>query len=104
MLRKASKQYGAPIWRRVAELLEKPTRQRIEVNLSEINRYTQKGDYIVVPGKVLGAGIIDHPVTVAALNFSKSAKAKIEAAGGRALTFDQILAEKPDGSDVKILG
>ncbi len=103
-LRKASKRYGAPIWRRVAELLEKPTRQRIEVNVSKINRYTSNGEYVVVPGKVLGAGHIDHPVVVAALSFSKSAADKIRAAGGRVLSLEQMVEERPDGSNVKILG
>lgn len=36
------------------------------------------------PLKVLGGGEIDHPVTVKANKFSASARAKIEAAGGKA--------------------
>lgn len=33
-LRKAARQNGAAVWRRVAELLAKPRRQRIAVNIS----------------------------------------------------------------------
>jgi len=58
----------------------------------------------VIPGKALGAGIIDHPVTVAAFNFSEKAKRKIEAAGGKCLTIEELAEANPKGSNVKILG
>ncbi len=103
VLRKYARQYRAPIWRYVAELLERPRRLRIVVNVSKINRYTESGDVVVVPGKVLGAGNIDHPVTVAAIGFSKQAADKIRAAGGRVLHILQLLEENPRGSRVKII-
>lgn len=105
LLRKAYRTYGAPIWRYLAELLEKPKRVRrlFVVNLSKINRYTQPGDTVVVPAKVLGAGHLDHPVTVAALKFSKSALEKIKAAGGEAISIPELIARNPKGSHVKIL-
>ncbi len=105
LLRKAYRAYGAPIWRYVAELLEKPTRLRklFAVNVSKINRYTKAGDTVVVPAKVLGAGTLDHPVTVAALKFSKSALEKIKAAGGEAISIPELVKRNPRGSGVKIL-
>lgn len=103
MLRKYARQHNAPIWRYVAELLERPRRLRIEVNVSKINRYTEANETVVVPGKVLGAGRIDHPVTVAAIAFSKSAVEKIRAAGGRVIHILQLLEENPQGSKVKII-
>jgi large subunit ribosomal protein L15 len=39
---------------------------------------------IKLPVKILGDGEINHPLTVKAKKFSSAAKAKIEAAGGRA--------------------
>ncbi|MCD6357256.1 MAG: 50S ribosomal protein L18e [Thermoprotei archaeon] len=103
LLRKKARENRAPIWRRVAELLERPTRIRPEVNVSKINRYTRDGDAVVVPGKVLGSGVLDHPVTVAAYAFSRRAREKIEAAGGRVLTIPQLIRENPRGSRVRIL-
>jgi large subunit ribosomal protein L18e len=103
VLRKYARQYHAPIWRYVAELLERPRRLRIVVNVSKINRYTESGDVVVVPGKVLGAGSIDHPVTVAAIAFSKQAADKIRAAGGKVLHILQLLEVNPRGSRVKII-
>jgi len=104
LLKRAGREHKAKIWRMVAELLEKPRRLRVEVNLSRINRHTKPGDVVVVPGKTLSAGVLNHPVTVAAFAFSAKAKAKIEAAGGRCLTIEELVAENPKGSNIKIIG
>lgn len=103
-LRTVARKNKAPIWRAVAEELEKPRRKRRAVNVGRINRYTKPGDVVVVPGKVLGAGILDHPVTVAAYRFSELALEKIRSAGGRAITIKQLVSEYPSGSGVKIIG
>ena len=102
-LRKAAHVNKARIWRYVAELLERPRRRRIVVNVSKINRYTAPGDVVVVPGKVLGAGILDHGVTVAAMAFSRSALEKIKKAGGRAIHILDLVRENPRGSGVKVI-
>jgi large subunit ribosomal protein L18e len=103
-LYKASREYKAPIWRVIAEELEKPRRRRRVVNISRINRYTREGDVIIIPGKVLGAGILDHRVTVAAISFSKTAVEKIRAAGGEAIHILELISRNPRGSNVKIIG
>jgi len=103
-LRKKSRENNASIWRRVAEMLSKSKRRRIVVNVSRISRYTRENDEIVVPGKVLGAGLIDHPVKVAAFAFSDSARSKIEKAKGKCLTIPELVEMNPKGSNVKIIG
>lgn len=102
-LRKAANRNKAPIWDYVAELIERPRRLRYAVNISKINRYTRPGEVVVVPGKVIGAGRLDHPVTVAALGFSETAVEKIKAAGGRVLHILQLIEENPRGSGVRII-
>jgi len=101
-LKKAAVKNEANIWRRVAEILEKPSRQRVRVNLSRINRYTKEGDIVIVPGKVLGSGTLDHSVTVAAWNFSENAYKKISKIG-KVITIKKLLEENPKGSGVKII-
>ncbi len=103
ILKKYANKYNAPIWRAVAEKLERPRRRRIVVNVSKINRYTKPGDTVVVPGKVLGAGNIDHPVSVAAIAFSYTAVQKIKAAGGKVMHILDLLESNPRGSNVKII-
>ena len=102
-LKKAANKNKAPIWDYIAELLNRPTRLRYEVNISKINRHTRPGDVVVVPGKVLGAGKLNHPVTVAAIAFSEQALQKIKAAGGRAIHILHLIEENPRGSNVKII-
>lgn len=104
LLRKKSIENNVKIWRAVAEDLEKPRRGRRVVNVSRINRYTKDGDVVVVPGKVLGAGKLDHKVVVAAVGFSKTALEKIKVAGGEAISIYELIERNPSGSRVKIIG
>jgi large subunit ribosomal protein L18e len=56
-----------------------------------------------VPGKVLGAGVIKHPVTVGAFQFSQGAKKKIERAGGECVDIKEFVNKNPNGSNVLLL-
>lgn len=93
---------GAPIWKDIAKRLETPSRNYAAVNVSKINRHSAADDVLLVPGKVLGAGLLDHPVTVAALNFSVAAEEKIAEAGGRCLSIEEIVEANPKGSGIRI--
>ena len=103
-LKKKSWENEAPIWRDIAKRLEKPTKARVVVNLSRIDRYANEGDTVLVPGKLLAAGAITKKVKVAAYHFSLAAMEKIEAAGGTCVGIDELAASDPQGTNVKILG
>lgn len=94
----------APIWRDIAKRLDRPLKNWAEVNLSRISRHVNKGETIVVPGKVLGAGNIDFPVTVAAFKASERAKEKIRNAGGKVISLSDLARSDPSGSNVRIIG
>lgn len=102
-LKAASRENGAPLWRDIAKRLEKPRRNYAAVNLSKINRHTKSNDTVLVAGKVLAAGDLDHSVNVAALSFSSEASSKIEGAGGKCLAIGTLMQEHPKGSGIKIL-
>jgi len=102
-LRKTSNKQDARIWKRVAELISRPARQRAAVNVGKIGRYTSDGDIVVVPGKVLGSGSLTHKVTVAALNASTSARSSIVGAGGSLISIDELLDRAPKGTGVLII-
>ena len=87
------------IWKAVAWDLKKNFR---EVNIAKINRNTKEGDTIIVPGKVLGYGELDHKVNVVAYSFSKSALDKINKSG-KAIDLMEF-AEKGKVKGVKIIG
>ncbi|ASJ16360.1 50S ribosomal protein L18e [Thermococcus chitonophagus] len=102
-LRKKSNEQGVKIWKDIAWRLERPRRQRAEVNVSKINRYAKDGEMIVVPGSVLGAGRLEKKVIVAAWKFSETAKKKIVEAGGEAITIEELVERNPKGSGVRIM-
>ena len=102
-LKAATRKTGKPIWAALAEELGRSKRSRVSVNLSTIERHTEEGDIVAVPGKVLASGSLTHPVTVAAFDFSDAAKRRILMAKGEAKSLTQLLAEGVDASKVKIL-
>lgn len=99
-----SRENKAPIWRDIAKRLEKPSRVWAEVNISRLAMYTKKGETLIVPGKLLGAGDIDYPVTVAAFKSTPGAKKKITEAGGTVLTIPELVSKHPKGNGVRIMG
>ena len=102
-LKAKSREQNVGIWRDIALRLDRPTRHFAEINLSKISRYSEDNDTVIVPGKVLGTGTIDHPVTVAALTFSVAAEQLIAGAQGRCLSIEQLMETNPTGKGVRIL-
>lgn len=97
-------QSRAPVWIRTAEELGRATRNRRAVNLSRIDRYADSKIIILVPGKVLAAGRLTKKVSVAAWQFSSQAAEKIKAAGGNAMTIEELMKKSPKGENVRIIG
>ena len=103
LLKKESREKQAPIWMDVAEYLSKTRSQRISVNMSKVNRNTKRSDVIVVPGKLLGSGSINHAVTVASFGASAKAREKLVAAKSKYLSIPELLEKNPKGANVKII-
>lgn len=94
---------NAPIWKDLAKRLSRSACRRAEVNISRIARHTKDGDVVAVPGKILGAGAIEHHITVGAFAFSEQAQKKITSAGGKCLTLNELVEKNPKGTNIKIL-
>ena len=90
------------IWKKVSKKLSGPRRNQVEANLYRINKKTKNNDVIVVPGKILGLGELDHKLTIACLKFSKSAKNKIEASGSKLISIEELLEKNPKGENIKV--
>jgi large subunit ribosomal protein L18e len=103
LLKKESREKQAGIWLDIAEYLSKSRSQRVAVNLSKINRNTKRADTIVVPGKILGSGSINHAVTVASFGASEKAKAKLVAARAKYVSIPELLKKNPKGANIKII-
>ncbi|MGC9133032.1 MAG: 50S ribosomal protein L18e [Nanopusillaceae archaeon] len=103
MLKKEGRKNNANIWIYVAELLNKPTRKRIEVNLGKLQKYTKDGDVIVIPGKLLASGILNKKITIAVWRYSQSAKEKVEKVGSKIISIEELVKANPKGTNVKII-
>jgi len=102
-LKDLSRKENVKIWKRIADDLNKPTRQRREVNLRKINLHCKDNESIIVPGKVLSDGELKKKVTVAAWNFSAKAKEEINKVG-KTMTIRQLMKDNPKGKKVRIIG
>lgn len=102
-LKKKSSEQKVEIWRVISRLLNRPRRVRTEINLSTINRNTKARDVVVVPGKVLASGELDHEVSIAALSFSEVARQKIERVHGKVMTIQDLTSKNPKGTNIKIM-
>ncbi|MFH0738051.1 MAG: 50S ribosomal protein L18e [Candidatus Micrarchaeota archaeon] len=92
-----------PIWKKVAYELSRPRRQRVEVNLSKVDDFAADDAIVLVPGKVLGSGVLSKKATIAAFSFSDKAKQLISAAGGKAVSIESLHKSNPDGRGIFIL-
>ncbi len=101
-LKSVSREFDAAVWQDIADRLEKPRRTHAEVNLGRIERYAREDETVVIPGKVLGSGVLEKDVTVAAVDFSSTAETKIDQAG-EAVSINQLLEENPSGADVRVI-
>lgn len=102
-LKLKSYKMGSPFLRDISEKLNKPRRQRIEVNLADIERNTNEGDVVIIPGVVLGYGELNKPITISAWKFSRSALEKIKKSKSNAITIKELVSKNPRGTGVKIL-
>ncbi len=103
-LKKQSRESQTKLWRNLAERLASSKRSRVAVNVSRLNRYTKEGETVAVPGKVLGAGKANHPMTIAAFAFSDIAQSKILNAKGNCLSIRDLMKKNPTGKNVKLMG
>ncbi len=99
-----AKKENVAIWKRIANDLQKPTRSKRELSVSKLQTFAKKGETMIVPGKILGNGNIDEPITVVSHQISKTAKDKIIAAKGSYRTISEEMKQNPKGNKIRIIG
>lgn len=94
-----------PIWKKVAHELSKPRRKKVEVNLSKLDSLdiAANGATVIVPGKVLGSGVLNKKLHIAAFSFSESARNQISKNGSKMLSISELFKSNPNGSGVVII-
>ena len=98
---KVANKTGFGAYRAIAAKLAAPASQRAQVNLSKIEKNAQKGDVIIIPGKLLGTGTLSKQVTLVAFSASQSALDKLKESKSEYMTIDEYISKKPQ-SKVRI--
>ncbi len=99
-LRKLSAKTEINAWKAVAAKLAGSASQRAQVNLSKIEKEAKSGETIVIPGKVLGDGILSKKLTIVAFSASESAKLKITKAGSTFVEIKDYISKSPKGEPI----
>jgi len=66
-------------------------RKHIKVNLWKLNKYSKQDDNLIVPGKVLSVGTIDHKITICAIDFSELALQRLKESDSNIIKIDQAI-------------
>ena len=82
-LKAQTRSTGSALWRDVAQRLEKSRSNWAEPNLSRLERHMPEDAVVLVPGKLLGSGLVSGKRTVAAYSVSSGARVKIEDPKGK---------------------
>ena len=61
LLKTTSSEHEVNIWREIADRLEAPGGNYAEVNTQQDQPVCGNGETILVPGKVLGSGVLESP-------------------------------------------
>ncbi|MCL4373791.1 MAG: 50S ribosomal protein L18e [Candidatus Marsarchaeota archaeon] len=85
---------GKGIWQNAYARASVPARRRASVNLYKLDKYTKEGDTVIVPGKVLSMGKMNHSISIAALEYSAQALAKLKASKCVILSIGDIVKQK----------
>lgn len=90
-------------WIEVAGILSGPRKNRLNLNLEELDKKVKNEKTIVVPGKILSQGELDKKIKVVALGFSEKAKDKLKKSGSEVFTILEEIKKNSDAKGVKIL-
>jgi len=93
----------AKAWLKVAGILSGPRRKRKNINLKDLNKKVKdKGKYVFA-GKVLSLGEVDKKFEITALEYSETAKEKLNKAGCKVLNMVTEIKKNPDAKGLEFL-
>lgn len=98
LIREVKKQKSS-FWMAVANQLSMPKTRLVEINLERLNKLTKAKDIVLVPGKVLGKGTLDHELTLACFKITAEARQRIGKT--KLVKIKDLLKEKP--SNIKLI-
>ncbi len=95
------KKQQKPIWREVAKYLARPRRKAIAVNIDKINKISKADEIIIIPGKIISRGSLNHRIMIAAFSISKTAREKL-AKNATIMDVKELIEKSPQLKNIKI--
>ncbi|MBS3091839.1 50S ribosomal protein L18e [Candidatus Pacearchaeota archaeon] len=92
-----------PKWLEIANLISRPKRKQISVNLDQINEKVKDGERVIVPGKILGEGQLNKKIALVGFSFSQSAKEKLKKNKIETLELLNEIKKNPEAKNIKII-
>ncbi|MAF89002.1 MAG: 50S ribosomal protein L18e [Euryarchaeota archaeon] len=102
-LQRAGRGKDAKFLGNISRLMSKPRKNLASVNLAKLDRITKKGEVVVVPGKLLGTGLLAHKLEIYSFGASKAAVEGVEKAGGSISPILELVKKHPKGTGVRII-
>ena len=102
ILLKELRKTKSPAWKRVKELLERPTRKRAEITVKRLGQIAKDGETLAVAGKVMGSGKTGK-FTVGAFAFTKGAEKSLKENGCKMMSLNALVKANPKGSKIRII-
>lgn len=90
-------------WLAVADVLSSSRKNKVNMNLGEIDKKIKNEKKVVVSGKVLSQGELNKKIEIVALGFSKKAKEKILKSGCKFSNISEEIKKNPGAKGVRIL-
>lgn len=98
LIRELKKQKSS-FWISVANQLSMPKTRQVEINLERLSKLTKPKEIVLVPGKILGKGTMDHEITLGCLKMTAEARKKI--GKSKLVKIKDLLKEKP--SNIRLI-
>ncbi len=90
-------------WQGVASIISSPRRQRINLNIEQIDKQSKEGEIILIPGKVLSQGEMNKKIKIIALEFSEKAKEKLLKSKCEVSYIIEEIKKNPNAKEIKLL-
>lgn len=90
-------------WINIGKIISSSRNNTPVVNLDKIDKESKEGDVIVVPGKVLSQGEVIKKIKLIALNFSQTAREKLNKSKIEFIILLEEIKKNPRAQGIKII-
>jgi len=84
-------------------LLSNTNKNKIVINLGQINKKAKEKDIVLIPGKVLAGGVIDKKIIISAYKFSSEALKKLKENKIEMILIEDLIKKNTKGENIKII-